>query len=628
MTLDLLQGFRVGCWTVEPHLGVITGPDGVARHLEPKVMDVLVYLASSAGEPVLRDAVLADVWGDRAVSDEPLTRVIGELRRALNDDARRPTYIETIPKRGYRLVSDVCRLDGSPFESEPAEASTALPGAFSSDFFRTAAIVIIGLLVVGTLSIAYLWPLEPTLPGDPTKDRVTDVSANSVAILPFADMSEGADYEYFGDGIAEEILNSLANVRGIHVVARTSSFSFRESESTVPQIAETLGVATVLQGSVRISGEQVRVTAQLIDAKSGLHLWSDTWERPITDVFAIQDEIAAGVVEFLQVALLEELPAVRRTDPEAYELYLRSGQQAWRLTPESMDEASRLLIQALAIDPEYASAWGRLAINQYHQALRGWADPDREEGFARAEASARRALKLDPNNVSALQTLGMVSMFARWDLAEARDWFDRAHDAGPGRASPFNALGIWNNVLGRREAARSLFRQAFDLDPLQLVYLGHLASTNYTTGRFDIAREQIKAMTKLDPESAYVPFHSGWLEWHQRNYERALLHAGQREGSYALAACSYHRLGRFLDAQAALEKLQTLNPHGVAVVYSCWGDADKAFEWLERALEQGTSELITLRGNFIFEPLHDDPRWQPLLRKLGIADEQVAMLGH
>ena len=171
--------------------------------------------------------------------------------------------------------------------------------------------VVIGLTVIGLLATAWLWLLNPGTPAESTNDRVLAVPANSVAVLPFDDLSESANYGYFADGIADEILNSLARVRGIHV-------------------ADTLGVATVLQGSVRISGSQLRVTAQLIDATNGFHIWSGDWERMITDVFTIQDEIAAAVVESLQVELLEDLAAARRTDPEAYALYLRSGPEAWR----------------------------------------------------------------------------------------------------------------------------------------------------------------------------------------------------------------------------------------------------------------------------------------------------------
>jgi tetratricopeptide (TPR) repeat protein len=245
-------------------------------------------------------------------------------------------------------------------------------------------------------------------------------------------------------------------------------------------------------------------------------------------------------------------------------------------------------------------------------------------GFARAEDSAQRALSLDPNNVSALLTLGSVALFARWDFEEARVWFARARDVGPGLASPLNALGFWNGMLGRREAARSLFQRAADRDPLQLVYLAHLAYTNYTTGRFEFAKLQVEAIENIDPASNLYLFHSGWLEWHQGNFEQALVYADQRPGSHGLTACSLHRLGRFTEAQAALEELKPDNPHALAAAHSCWGDADEAFVWLERAFEQRSPELIALRGNFIFEPLHDDPRWQTLLRKVGITDEQIA----
>ncbi len=604
MHSQFVQGFQVGEWTVEPLNGRISRADGQSQHLQPKVMDVLVCLAEHAGMPVTRDELLRCVWGERATTDEPLTRTIAELRRALGDDRAHPRYIETIPKRGYRLVAEV-RL---PETAGPDEQTTRVAG-------RRTPLIVMSLMVVAVALFGFFtwWTPAPT--------------ERSIAVLPFENMSGDVEQDYFAYGVSEEIVNELSKIQGLKVISRTSAFYFKGKELPVHEIAETLDVAYVLEGSVSRSGDRLRVSAQLIDASSGYHVWANTWDKTLTDVFAIQDEIAAAVVDSLQIELLDEIPTTARTDPEAYALYLKSGPLLWRFTKESMEEASRLLMQALAIDPEYAAAWGRLSINQYHQGLLMWATPNQEEAFARAEASARRALDLDPNEMSALQTLGSAAMFARWDFAEAHVWFSRARDAWPGHASPLNALGNWNSMLGRRDAARALFQQAADLDPLQLVYLGHLAGTNYTVGRFDIARSQIEAMKEIDPESDRVFFHGGWLEWHQGNFEIALLYADRQEGGHVLTACSLYSMGRFLEAEGALENLEPHNPYGVASIYSCWADADNAFEWLERSLEQRSAGMAALRGHFIFEPLHDDPRWQPLLHRVGISDEQVERLG-
>lgn len=612
MEPDILHGFRFGQWIVEPLKGAITGSDEVPHHLQPKVMDVLVCLAENADQPVTREQLLDEVWGENAVSDEPLTRAIGELRRALHDDRGHPEYIETIPKRGYRLIGKV-RLPEPVSHGQnvdPVGQKAHVTG-------RWLRLILMSFMFIAVTLLVYdkWWTPDP-----PEK---------SIAVLPFENMSGSMEYEYLSDGITEEILNALTKTQDLKVASKTSAFYFEGKEVPIAEIAETLGVAYILEGSVRQSGDRLRITAQLVDASNGYSLWSNTWERAFTDVFAIQDEIAAAVVNSLHVTLLAEPPKARRTDPEAYALYLRSSTLAWRFTRESMEEASRLLTQALAIDPEYAQAWGLLAVNQVHQTYSKQIIPDQQEGFARAEASARRALRLDPNNLSALLAMGGVAMYARWDFAEAGDWFGRARESAPGDASPLNAQGILYGNLGKRETAYALYQEAADRDPLHIVYLGKLAMTSYLTGRFDIARSQIEAMKKIDPEAITIPLHSGWLEWHMGNFEEALLYADQLGRFPQLSACTLYRLGRFQEAQARMDELQSYDPQGISIaeIYACWGNADKAFEWLERSYEAHDPGLINLRGDFLLDGLHDDPRWELLLQRVGVSDQYIEERG-
>ena len=214
-------------------------------------------------------------------------------------------------------------------------------------------------------------------------------SAQSIAVLPFVNMSADAANEYFSDGLSEELLNLLAKVPGLQVAARTSTFIFKGSDASIPEIANELHVAHVLEGSVRKSGDNIRVTAQLIKASDGYHLWSETWDRRLTDIFTIQDEIAAAVVSALKVTLLGEIPQARVTDPRTYELYLRSKAAANLSTEEGYEQAALLLNESLAIDPEYAEAWSELGTVQINQTGQGFVPPD--IGFQRARASNLRA---------------------------------------------------------------------------------------------------------------------------------------------------------------------------------------------------------------------------------------------
>jgi tetratricopeptide (TPR) repeat protein len=331
----------------------------------------------------------------------------------------------------------------------------------------------------------------------------------------------------------------------------------------------------------------------------------------------------------LRVTLLGELPKAQRTDPEAYSLFLKSKVPARRFTKEGFEEASRLLIQALAIDPEYAQGWSELARNQVNQAM--WKKVKLEEGYPRAQVSAQRALSLDPNNALAMAMLGAVEMSWNWDFVAAGEWFRKAREVAPGDATPLTGLAYLTSYFGRADAALELYQEAVDRDPLNVVALGNLASANSSAGRFDIARSQIEAGKQVNPESAYITGRAGWIEWDQGNFEEALLHSYQRERPYELLrACALHGLGRFSEAQAELDGLQQLDtPHAhiVALVYGCWGDKDRAFEWLERAYDEHDPSLLRLRSELDFQKLHDDPRWEALLQKLGLSDEHAEKLG-
>ena len=502
--------------------------------------------------------------------------------------------------------------------------------------------VIIAMLVVALGYFSYdKFVLDPSRDAElvqTTTEAVTlraaetgksEIPDKSIAVLAFVNMSDDPGNEYFSDGLSEEILNLLARIPGLKVIGRTSSFAFKGKNEDLRIIGQALGVNTLLEGSVRKSGDEIRITAQLIDTSDASHIWSETYDRTLSDIFAVQDDVAAAVVESLRVTLLGELPKAQRTDPEAYSLFLQSNAPARRMTKESTDEAIRLLTQALAIDPEYAAGWAALARVQTNQAYDGQVAP--KKGYARAEASARRALSLDPNSAIAIMVLGAVEMLLRWDFEKAGKWFNKARKVAPGRSMSLNALAIWTELLGQAEAALALYQEAVDRDPLNVTYLSNLALSNIRTGRFDIARLHIEAMKQILPDHNEIPGRSALLEYRLGNFEETLLYSDQWESpDHRLRACAFHSLGRFSEAEAVLEDLQqreTPPAFAIAHVYTCWGEEEKAFEWLERAYEERDPSLIWLRANTEMQNLHHDPRWEALLQKLGISDEHVEKLG-
>jgi len=495
------------------------------------------------------------------------------------------------------------------------------------------AVIVLLLVSLGTLGLDRLMPEQAATPEaetgvDESAPATAGAPEQSIAVLPFVNMSADSENEYFSDGLSEELLNLLAKIPELQVAARTSAFSFKGSDAGIPEIAEKLNVAHVLEGSVRKSGDEIRITAQLISAADGYHLWSETWDRRLVDVFAIQDEIAALVVDGLKVSLLGELPHARVTDPQAYELYLQARAAHDKFTQTGFDEAVQLLTTALAIDPEYAEAWvelGRVHTNQVGQNF-----VSGSEGFPAARAAAERALQIDPTLARALSNLGWIAMYADWDFPEAVRLIERALRLEPGNASVLNAYAVLNGAFGRRDTMIGYYREALVSDPVAMSVLGNLAGAylNSDTARTRAIVEQMRA---IEPESLGALIFSGFVEQFDGNTDVALEMFNQLEGVPGAwgRALALWDLGRDEESDAAIEEMTALggDPVQVAVVYAYRDDHDKAFEWLERGYEERDDSLIEVRMFAPMENVHDDPRWEAFLEKLGVSDAAASRIG-
>jgi TolB-like protein/DNA-binding winged helix-turn-helix (wHTH) protein len=431
---DLKGGFRIGPWAIEPRTGEIHGPQGSAR-LEPKIMDVLVALARQPGQVLERDALLREVWGARAiVSDEPLTRCIAELRRALGDSRQAPVYIQTLPKRGYRLVCEVLPLaTPSPLTAEPsAEAPTiSKPLAVARESLTAPSARALKpgtgiLLAIGAAALAtVVWYRPP----NPAEDN-TPIAANTIAVLPFANVGTDNDDDHFSDGLADEILNRLSGVKGLRVVARTSSFLFKNSRDDVRAIADRLRVAHILEGSVTRGEDSIRINAQLIDATRGYELWSQSYEGGLGDIFALQDNIANSIVASLHanVPALPEQPAITTRPPTdnlaAYELLLRGRQYLNKRDEESLRRSINLFQQAIALDPRYGQPYVELAkayvlLPSYSSEL-----PDEMNDLAMAKLA--EGIEKNPSLDESMQSLLALIAYSHWDWIAAEIAFRRA----------------------------------------------------------------------------------------------------------------------------------------------------------------------------------------------------------
>ena len=460
-----------------------------------------------------------------------------------------------------------------------------------------------------------------------TEALVESYGDNSIAVLPFEDMSPEGDQEYFSDGISEELLNLLARIPELRVISRSSAFSFKGQDIHIPTIAEKLNVAHVLEGSVRKSGDRIRITAQLIDARTDTHLWSETYERTLDDVFAIQDEVAAKVVEQLHVTLLGKMPRSTPVNIQAYGLYLQAGHIFALQLADQFDDAIRLLKQATEIEPEFVDGWIML---HYVYAMYGYgAYPERREEMAALAMEAYdRVLAIDPENSTALAWMAEKAMAD--DPVRAARLLEKAASI-----DPTDTVVNWQAIelaleLGRLDLAVEVSEYLVVRDPL--LFWGHLNLAGYyfQAGRIDDAMNRFEIALSLNENAGAVRWKYGLAKVMNGDPEGALEQFEMEPGKvYQLMglAAAYHDLGRYEESEQAFADLIEIDgekwPFGIARAYGWTGDANKAFYWLEktRANEFWVPEGI--ERNPLFAKVRSDPRWLPFLRSVGRAPEQI-----
>jgi len=625
--MNLSNGFRIGDWDVLPLEGrIVRAANGHSetRRVRRKAMDVLCAIAAQPGQVVERDDLLAAVWGRTAVTDEPLTSTIGELRRLLGEIPGERRYIETIPKRGYRLLAAVEPLATAP-QVPPAAAESvgqsAAPAARRPPIARFDWKVLVAVpLVLAAVLFAWQRLSEP--------DAVP-IPDDSIAVLPFEDLSPQGNQDYFAEGLAEELITLLTRVPALRVAARNSAFSFRGGNLAVEQIAERLKVAHVLTGSVQRSGNQVRVTAQLVDARAGYQLWSDVYDRTLDDIFAIQDDIAGQVMEQLRLQLLGGELSVRETDPRAYTLYLQARHVGRQHTREGLERAAELYRQALAIDDQYLPAWNELAGVYFN--LTGIAEIPRDEGFRLAREAAFKALAVDPAYAPAYDRLGWLAMYQDNDLRAAAEHYRRALELEPGNDAILSNAAVLAVALGRLDDAIALLRAGALRDPVSAVAHANLANAYLLARRYPEAERSIRSALMLSPQYAGAHYRlarvllaQGDLEGARQALAAEPLEAGQWLGQ----ALIHNAEGRIATSDAALARLERRFGNraagNLAQVYAHRGDIERAFEWLEEEYAaNGAGGFLEFRWDPLLDPLRGDPRWAALLERMGFGEAEL-----
>lgn len=580
--------YRFGRFVLQPARQRLLA-DGEAVALGPRAFDLLVALVERAGQLVAKDELLDLVWPGLVVEENNLQVQISTLRKILG-----PNAITTAVGRGYRFTL--------PIDIEP-QAQASVPMAD----VRT--------------------PAHEETP--------------SIAVLPFVNLSDDLANEYFADGLSEELINVLSKIRGLRVVSRTSAFSFKGAKMDIPTVARKLNVATVLEGSVRKVGLHVRITVQLVHAATDSYLWSKSYDRELADIFAVQDDIAHSVVMELRGALLgessdpigsSELAAEVRTaakgrskSAQAYRLYLQGAFFRKRYNAQDMSKAIGYFTSALDHDPEFAVAWASLSFCYMHQSANAWAPI--AEGAQRAWEAARRALEVGPEVAESHWAQSTVLMYYDWNWQAAQASIQRAlHFAPDDSILIVGAVTLLQN-LGRLQEAGALLKRALILDPLNVE--AHITSGLQLTitGQLQEAENAYLAALELSPQHVRLHYWLGRLYLLQDRLDDALAEVAKEEHeTFRLLGfvLVHHARGQ---ARKSRDALQQLIPkyaqdaaYQIAEAYAYRGEADSAFEWLERAYGQRDAGIASMKIDVLLRKLHADPRWHPMLDRVRLGD--------
>ena len=449
----------------------------------------------------------------------------------------------------------------------------------------------------------------------------------SVAVLPFVDMSPQKDQEYFSDGLAEEILNLLAHIDGLRVAGRTSSFSFRGREEDLRAIGQKLNVGAVLEGSVRKEGNRIRVTAQVVKVADGFHMWSETYDRELSGVFAVQDDIAKAVVEALKVRLVPgDAPRAetRPASPEAYTQYLLGRQLFNRLSMDSIRRSAEAFQRAVDLDPNYAPAWAALAMAAQDRPHDEKSPGAAEAARRRARAAADRAIELDPTLAEGYNARGVLRAQWDWDWQGAQDDLDRARALQPGDAVSQRRYGVLRLMLGKPAEAQAALKKATELDPLSAISWSWLARAYLSTGDTAAAKSALDRAKEIVPDSEEPKAIQATLSLLEGKSAEAvaLLNGLGDEGAHLIAvALAEHDKGHAAEVKKAIEEFASKfpdNPYNVAVAYAWLGAPDQAFEWLDRAVAKRDFGLHEIGYDPLLRGVRSDPRFALVLRRMNL----------
>jgi TolB-like protein/DNA-binding winged helix-turn-helix (wHTH) protein/Tfp pilus assembly protein PilF len=611
---------------------------GIRIRLQAQPFQILEMLVEHPGELVTREELKGKLWAADGFGDfdHGLNKAINKIREALGDSAPNPRYVETVARRGYRFIADVTTV-GEPVSTvesgladlseakdqnqvEPAAASEPRTGRLKAFGWKT-----IGGLVLVILALLFLWKSQWT------NRQAADI--RSLAVLPLENLSGDLSQEYFADGMTDELITALGTISGLRVISRSSVMLYKHVRKPLPQIARELKVDAVMEGAVVRSGEQVRITAQLIRGVTDEHLWSHSYEGDVRDTLQLQDKVARSIADQIRINVTSHeqalLNAARIVNPDAHDAYLK-GRYFWnKRTEQGLKRAIDYFDQAIAIDPNYAQAYSGLADS--YALLGDWEygvlAPN--EAFPKAKAAATKALELDGNLGEAHASLAFCLDLFDWDWESAEAQFKQAIVRNASYATAHQWYAWHLLVTGRNKEAITELTKAEALDPLSLIISADIADALLIAHKYDESMQQSRKTIEMDPSFAMAHYQLGQACAQIHKYNEAILELQQAIAlSRSNRICTsqlayvYALSGRRSKATEILEDLKNRSEQGysdaadIALIYAGLNEKDHAFTWLEKAYQDRFNPSVLSRP--AFDTLRSDPRFQRLLRRVGL----------
>jgi TolB-like protein/DNA-binding winged helix-turn-helix (wHTH) protein/Tfp pilus assembly protein PilF len=657
--LRQVQVVRFGTYELSLQSGEVRKA-GVRIRVQQQPFKVLEVLLEHPGEAVTREELRSRVWPNESFGDfdQAVNIAIAKLRSALGDSADNPRYIETLPKRGYRFIADVWFVDadgrvrrpesvsaGSPetepgrqppanvlavppvtepvteFRPEPQNLASAVAPHRPKRLGPRALMALAALAILAILSVLFF------------RARARAPAIRSLAVLPLENLSGDASQNYFSDGMTDELITDLAQISALRVISRTSVMVYRGARKPLPQIARELHVDAVVEGTVLRVGDRVRITAQLIDAASDKHLWSQSYEGELRDTLALQDRVARAIAEQIRINLTPReqaaLKSVRVVNPEAYESYLK-GRFFWnKRTAEGLRVALAYFNQAIEEDPNYAQAYSGLA--DTYALLGDWqyAVMIPTQAYPKARAAALKAVQLDSALGEAHNSLAFVLDGFDWDLDAGGKEFRRAIELSPGYATAHHWYAWHLALLGRYDEAIVEMKKAENLDPLSLIINADLAELLVIAHSYDESVKQSRKTIEMDPNFAMAHNQLGQAYLQQHLYDQALPElqkavqlSAESPTCIANLARAYALSGQRDAALKLLDGLKATSTPGysraseIAAIYVSLGDTNEAMTWLEKGYTERFNPGVLIRPGF--DPLRSDPRFRELAHRIGL----------